>query len=827
MVRHNKFWKYILKGENKDVSMGDFLNGFDSIESKIDFYVFNKITGEPRWVFPSTLRSPLFLKFYPVNTLRSKLMKFMLNLIFHVGLIRLFTQKVTVGLDTVPNYFDWLIDKSSDQFAFFTGTVGPNRKVILYQFDEKGKGVFTKIPFGPNSVDLIKNEKIQLSRLMNMSIKSFVSPQLLDSPVNCLSISEIEMSNTSSVQLTDISQILTEMYSTSLFSRKYGGGIDQKRLGRGAFDLRVSSLMEDLRDSILKVNNKLIELNPSYHMAFSHGDFTPWNMASNDKVHLLDWEMAGEYPALFDLFHYQIQGDVMLRGMTADKIIKSINRLMDSSDVSNLLVKYNLDWKIQLNMYLLEVSSYYYYVYSRQGKVHKQGCHAMKVWSELLVWSEAFLSPKSHRKMLVKEMFEYMSDKKYALMKHQNLKLSEHSEGSDLDIAIDLNEVKSIVTWLSNHSYVTKIITNKTSFMTVVTLFFQDGSFLSIDLIFKMKRCHLEYLSVNEIIKTSQVNEEGVKLPLAHFDLQYIVLFYFLNHAIVPEKYRSYFEDMTERRKRSVFQYLKFKLKFKATSVNSLFNEGFQKFITEDLSDRTIALDENRGLKGFFNRLGYVYDVTRSFFSNNGMVLSFSGVDGAGKSTVIKEVKSRLEDKFRKKVVVLRHRPSMMPILSAWLYGKKGAEKRSMASLPRQGKNSNPILSLLRFAYYLVDYVVGQFIIKIKYTSRGSIVLYDRYYFDFIEDARRTNISLPKSFIKLFYMFVYKPEINVFLYAQPDEILRRKKELSKEDIILLTQNYRNLFLEFNIKYDEQYVLIENTDLPETVSRVESLFFNAA
>ncbi len=207
--------------------------------------------------------------------------------------------------------------------------------------------------------------------------------------------------------------------------------------------------------------------------------------------------------------------------------------------------------------------------------------------------------------------------------------------------------------------------------------------------------------------------------------------------------------------------------------------------------------------------------------NNKIKIITFSGVDGAGKTTILTKVKELIEDKYKKEVVVLRHRPSILPILSAIKHGKKEAEKKTMEVLPRTGKNKSKLSSFIRFSYYLVDYMVGQWINYFKYTAKGKIIIYDRYYFDFINDGRRTNIDLDSGFIKFFYKFVFKPKLNIFLYADPDVILSRKQEMDKESIVDLTNKYKNLFNEYNNKYNQHYLSIENIEIDETMNKIEN------
>lgn len=210
---------------------------------------------------------------------------------------------------------------------------------------------------------------------------------------------------------------------------------------------------------------------------------------------------------------------------------------------------------------------------------------------------------------------------------------------------------------------------------------------------------------------------------------------------------------------------------------------------------------------------------------NNVKIITISGVDGAGKTTVLREFTEILRQKYKVEVKELRHRPSILPILSSIKYGKTAAENKTVERLPRTGGNKSKVSSLLRFFYYLMDYTIGQWIIYFKYTRKGILIIYDRYYFDFINDGRRTNLNLSRKFVQRFYKLVFKPEINIFLYASPEVILKRKQEMDANSITNLTNKYNSLFKTYSIKDREIYECIENIDLSETLSKVEELYIS--
>jgi thymidylate kinase len=226
-------------------------------------------------------------------------------------------------------------------------------------------------------------------------------------------------------------------------------------------------------------------------------------------------------------------------------------------------------------------------------------------------------------------------------------------------------------------------------------------------------------------------------------------------------------------------------------------------------------------LKKVSNSFDYLKDIVNDAWNNRGYMITFSGVDGAGKTTIISEVKYQLEANFRKEVVLLRHRPGVLPILSAVKHGSKAkAESIAGTTIPRKGKNQSKISSVLRFGYYYLDYLLGQIYVYVRYVLRGKIVLYDRYYFDFINDAKRSNIEVNRNIATKLYLFVFKPKLNFFLYADAETILKRKQELSASDITELSSNYLSLFKGLSAKSTgSRYVAIKNLHKEVTINRV--------
>ena len=725
----------------------------------------------------------------------------------------------------LPYFFSWFPNATQD-FALFAGTVGPNQKIVTFSRDKTGTSVYSKIAYGKSSGKLLKNEAEVLAFLAYENFNSFRYPKLKARKNNQLQINELNLGKNINRLTPEHLKAIQELYNTDVYESTFAMGSLKNYMFQVTNSKPKDGKFSTLKSVLKAAFNTVLSSKKTIKVGFGHGDFTPWNCGvTENQLNLIDWELADEYPLLYDVFHFIIQDELMNTQKKSEEILERLNTIMNSALCIEFCSSNKINWKEQFAAYLLCVSSYYYTVYDKQEEVHIQAYRAMDIWSQLLKQIPLLISDLKMRNVFINKLFKYLYNEQYALMKNNGNSIERHNESSDLDLFISKKSTKKIIKWISNQPEVVKQYLHKKSYMKIASIYFTDGSFLSIDFIFQLKRRTLEYLSIDSVIKSTRIIN-GIKFPQLHHDLQYIILFYGLNNAPIPQKYYTYIERMNDTQESQVLDYLNSEMGFSANELIYYFHMNHD-LIKKKLFDFTLKKPENKGLKYLKNSLLYIIDTARRFVRGHGFVISFSGVDGAGKSTVINHLKENLEQRFRKKVIILRHRPSLLPILSAYIYGKKKAEKRATKTLPRQGKNTSVISSFLRFSYYLTDFIIGQIVVWFKYTLRGHVVLYDRYYFDFIEDSKRSNISLPRWFRKLFYRFIYKPSINIFLHAKPDLILSRKQELTLGEIQQLTSSYKNLFQEFDEKYDEKYVAIENDELSHTLNQIESLIISAA
>jgi thymidylate kinase len=762
------------------------------------YYVPNS-DGSVRWIWPIESSKPHFLNFYSGSSLKQKSFKVLVKAIFKLRLQAFwFKQTTDIVKRTFPNHSQW---------ALFYGTPGPNNKKIMFiKDDSTGNSSFVKIADTEESSKLILKEKDHLRALNEQRNQlSFHIPSLLrQSSDNELVLNAIS-NEKSAANWGDLHSLAIHEMSRLNFNRSTVANWN----GWNKINYQIAQFREDSSKKVsstildkLVLLKRSIDQNVTFNFHFAHGDFTPWNVFQfkNQDLSIVDWELAMEdAPKGFDFFHFHVQ-----KGILLDRLcVANILAVIEKSAIKYGIFNDEKEVREYFKLYLLSHISYYAAIYSKQESWHQQIYWQLNVWEELLneaitIWSD--------RKLFIIDLFDFLKTKNYAGIKLQSTRIEDLNEYSDLDLVVDKKDVGALKRWIKERNLVDKVLTKRYSNMHVLTIIFKDGTRLYLDLIQKFKRKNLVFLDALELLRSAKVNEFGIKEITAANTSLYVALFYGLNGSSIPDKYKNLADNL-----------LVSKDKLEITAYKCYCED---KSAFKDLEDLVLKNPENKGFKGLSNRFSYFWDVFRSFFNRNGMIITLSGVDGAGKSTIIEELKFEMDKKYRKKVVVLRHRPSIIPILSAYKHGKTKAEEISIQNLPRQGSNNSKINSLIRFAYYYSDYFIGQFYVYLKHVIRGHIVIYDRFYFDMINDSKRSNMILHKPFVRFAYSFLLKPNYNFFLYASADTILERKRELDRSTIDRLTFDYLYLFKSLQgRKKKARYVAINNEVLDQTKQHI--------
>jgi thymidylate kinase len=176
---------------------------------------------------------------------------------------------------------------------------------------------------------------------------------------------------------------------------------------------------------------------------------------------------------------------------------------------------------------------------------------------------------------------------------------------------------------------------------------------------------------------------------------------------------------------------------------------------------------------------------------------SFSGIDGAGKSTQIEVLRARLETVGRK-VVVVRFWDDIARLTRlregaghTIFKGDKGVGTPS-TPIERRDKNvSSWAMTGVRLFIYFIDAVSVRGAVKRALNSGADLVIFDRYIYDELANLTLRNSAM-RAYARLIMTIVPRPDISYVLDADPLKARARKPEYPLEFLCTNRQSYQTL-----------------------------------
>ena len=162
---------------------------------------------------------------------------------------------------------------------------------------------------------------------------------------------------------------------------------------------------------------------------------------------------------------------------------------------------------------------------------------------------------------------------------------------------------------------------------------------------------------------------------------------------------------------------------------------------------------------------------------NSSIIVSFMGVDGSGKSTLIELLRKKLKNKFRK-IKYIHLRPYLILL-----------DKSTVQANPHKSKKTWPILlNFFRILYWLIVY---RFFFHLFANNSKQLIIFDRYAHDLMIDPIRYKFNLPINITKFILDLFPKPNLWIVLNAPIKVLEKRKKELSTKELKKQIRIYLN------------------------------------
>jgi thymidylate kinase len=161
------------------------------------------------------------------------------------------------------------------------------------------------------------------------------------------------------------------------------------------------------------------------------------------------------------------------------------------------------------------------------------------------------------------------------------------------------------------------------------------------------------------------------------------------------------------------------------------------------------------------------------------------GVDGSGKSSVLRSLRERQQDLPIRRLHVFHRRPRLIHPAR----GPKGLP------ISHYGKPSHgTIKSIFKLAALVLDWHLGYRRQIRPLQSQGVLVIADRHsLLDILADPGRYRYGGPPALVRIAMRFAPMPDIVLLLDAPEDVLMERKQELDPVQMSRLRKNYLNLY----------------------------------
>jgi thymidylate kinase len=163
------------------------------------------------------------------------------------------------------------------------------------------------------------------------------------------------------------------------------------------------------------------------------------------------------------------------------------------------------------------------------------------------------------------------------------------------------------------------------------------------------------------------------------------------------------------------------------------------------------------------------------------LLLSFSGIDGAGKSTQIEALRARLSEIGARVLLVtfwedVARLTRIREVTGHTLFkGDKGVGTPTRPVHRRDKNVRSWYMTAVRYALYFVDAISLRIVAAKTLSADADVVIFDRYLYDELANFSLQN-PIARAYVRLLLMLVPQPNICFLLDADPVQASARKPE---------------------------------------------------
>jgi thymidylate kinase len=161
--------------------------------------------------------------------------------------------------------------------------------------------------------------------------------------------------------------------------------------------------------------------------------------------------------------------------------------------------------------------------------------------------------------------------------------------------------------------------------------------------------------------------------------------------------------------------------------------------------------------------------------------VSFSGIDGAGKSTQIENLRDRLNETGARVLLItfwddVAKLTKIRKVSGHTLFKGESGVGTPARPVNRQDKNVQSwYMTAVRFGLYFVDAVSLRIVVAKALRTDADVIIFDRYLYDELANLSLQN-PISRAYVRLLLRFVQQPDISFLLDADPVQARARKPE---------------------------------------------------
>jgi thymidylate kinase len=162
-------------------------------------------------------------------------------------------------------------------------------------------------------------------------------------------------------------------------------------------------------------------------------------------------------------------------------------------------------------------------------------------------------------------------------------------------------------------------------------------------------------------------------------------------------------------------------------------------------------------------------------------LVSFSGIDGAGKSTQIQALRARLNDVGVRVSLVtfwddVARLTRVREVTGHSLFkGDKGVGTPAQPVNRRDKNVRSWYMTAVRFGLYFVDAISLRIEVARALRTNTDVIIFDRYLYDELANLSLQN-RIERAYVRLLLPFVPQPDVSFVLDADPVQARARKPE---------------------------------------------------